>query len=113
MEIRKGHFYIADLNPRAGTEPGKLRPVVVVQTDFLNREHHPSTIICPVTTKIVDHGFPLRLRISTGESQLKQVSEIMIDQIRAIDNRRFKKYLGMLSQDNFEKLQRQLKLILL
>ena len=38
MEIKKGHVYIAGLNPRIGTEPGKVRPVVVVQTEFLG--HH-------------------------------------------------------------------------
>ena len=30
---RHGHLYLADLNPRFGTEPGKLRPVVVIQSD--------------------------------------------------------------------------------
>lgn len=51
MEIRKGHVYTADLNPQIGTEPGKVRPVVVVQTDLLNGIH-PSTVICPITTRI-------------------------------------------------------------
>ena len=35
MEIHKWHVCIADLKPRTGTEPGKVRPVVVVQTDLL------------------------------------------------------------------------------
>ena len=39
MEIDKGHIYIADLNPRIGTEAGKVRPVVVVQIDLLNGIH--------------------------------------------------------------------------
>ena len=39
MEIKKWHVYLADLNPHMGTEPGKVRPVVVVQTDLLNEIH--------------------------------------------------------------------------
>ena len=36
MKIKKFGIYIADLNPRHGTELGKIRPVVVVQTNLLN-----------------------------------------------------------------------------
>ncbi|MBL7995124.1 type II toxin-antitoxin system PemK/MazF family toxin, partial [bacterium] len=49
MTIRKFHVYTANLNPRFGTESGKLRPVVVIQTDLLN-PIHPSTIVCPIST---------------------------------------------------------------
>ena len=34
--IRHGELRVADLNPRRGTEAGKLRPVVILQTDLLN-----------------------------------------------------------------------------
>ncbi|MFN2427725.1 MAG: type II toxin-antitoxin system PemK/MazF family toxin, partial [Candidatus Binatia bacterium] len=43
MKIRRGVLYLADLSPRLGTEPGKTRPVLVVQTDLLNETGHPST----------------------------------------------------------------------
>ncbi|MCY7328866.1 MAG: type II toxin-antitoxin system PemK/MazF family toxin, partial [Saprospiraceae bacterium] len=33
--INKYEIWIADLSPRFGTEPGKIRPVVIVQTDLL------------------------------------------------------------------------------
>jgi len=46
MEIKKWRVYVANLDPRMGTEPGKVRPVVVVQTDLLNGTH-PSTVVCP------------------------------------------------------------------
>jgi mRNA interferase MazF len=51
MKIKQYEIWIADLNPRFGTETGKTRPVVIIQTDLLNK-HHPSTIICPITTNI-------------------------------------------------------------
>ncbi|RLD88235.1 MAG: type II toxin-antitoxin system PemK/MazF family toxin, partial [Bacteroidetes bacterium] len=47
MEIRQYDIWLADLNPRLGTEPGKTRPVLVVQTNLLNQVFHPSTLICP------------------------------------------------------------------
>lgn len=32
--MKQFEVWIADLNPRIGTEPGKTRPVLVIQTDW-------------------------------------------------------------------------------
>lgn len=66
MKLQRGWFYLADLNPRQGPEPGKTRPVLVVQTDLLNQVGHPSSLIIPVTTNIQDDAKPLRVRIKAG-----------------------------------------------
>ena len=47
-------IWIADLNPQIGTEAGKLRPVLIVQTNLLYKIQHPSTIVCPITTNVLD-----------------------------------------------------------
>ena len=112
MKIEKFHFYLADLNPRLGTEPGKVRPVVAVQTDLLNGIH-PSTIICPMTTQVVKEATILRVCIPKRESGLEKDSDILVDQIRAIDNRRFIKRLGKLASDRREKLLENLRLLVL
>ncbi len=90
-KIERGWFYLADLNPRRGTEPGKTRPVLVIQTNLLNDVGHRSTIILPVTSNIKDGAEPLRVRIPGGSDGFTVESDIMIDQIRAIDNRRLYK----------------------
>lgn len=83
----RGEVWLADLNPRRGTEPGKTRPVLIVQAQALLDAHHPSTLIIPLTTTLVDEAEPLRLRIvPTG--RLRKHSDLLIDQLRAIDNRR-------------------------
>ena len=97
MEIKKCHVYLADLNPRRGTEPGKIRPVVVVQTDLLNPVH-PSTVICPLTTNIQPKAHLLRVHLGAGEAGMSRGSDILVDQIRAIDNRRFLRHMGKLSR---------------
>jgi mRNA interferase MazF len=89
MDILRGWFYLADLNPQRGTEPGKTRPVLVIQTDMLNTVQHPSTVILPITTQIQDDATPLRVRIPAGHPGFDIDSDIMIDQIRAVDNLRF------------------------
>ena len=52
MNIRRGALYLADLSPRLGTEPGKVRPVLVIQSDLLNEAEHPSTWVLPCTTRL-------------------------------------------------------------
>ena len=101
--IQKGGVYLADLNPRFGTEPGKVRPVVVVQTNLLNG-HHPSTLVCPITTKVQPSSKLLRIHLRKGEAGLPELSDVMVDQARAIDNRRLVRYLGAVAPRTRERL---------
>jgi len=111
MEVRKWSVYLADLNPRFGTESGKTKPVVVVQTDLLNN-HYPSTIVCPLTTQIHPKSDILRVHLRKGEAGLMERSDIMVDQLRAIDNRRFLKKLGMIGSLSQKKLVENIQIIL-
>lgn len=87
MDIERGWFYLADLNPRRGTEPGKTRPVLVVQAEALNQAEHPSTVVVPVTTRVMEAPL-LRVRVPRGSPGFDVDCDLMIDQVRAIDNRR-------------------------
>ena len=110
--IKKFYIYLANLGLPSGTEPGKIRPVVVIQTDLLNKESHNSTIVCPLTSEINKFSTILRLHLPKKESNLKKASDILIDQIRAIDNRRFIKQIGKLGRKHKEQLINNLKIIL-
>ena len=59
-----GEIWLANLNPGRGTEPGKVRPVLLLQNQALLDVEHPSTIVIPLTTNLVDDAEPLRLRIT-------------------------------------------------
>jgi len=85
--IDRGTIWLANLNPQKGTEPGKTRPVLILQDQALLDAGHPSTIIIPLTTNLIDDAEPLRVRVKARE-QLERDSDLLIDQIRAIDNRR-------------------------
>jgi mRNA interferase MazF len=87
VRARRGVLYLADLNPRVGTEPGKVRPVLVVQTDLLNDAGHPSTWVLPCTTRLTGESL-LRVVLPPGIAGNREECEVMIDQSRAIDNRR-------------------------
>ncbi|MEN9385428.1 MAG: hypothetical protein RLZZ185_169 [Bacteroidota bacterium] len=109
MEIRQFDIWLANLNPSKGTEPGKTRPVVVVQTDLLN-DTHLSTLICPLTTNVQPKLEYLRVHLSKG--QLESLSDVLVDQVRAIDNTRFISKLGRLTQNQQIKLKANLRIML-
>jgi mRNA interferase MazF len=111
MRIKQFSIWIADLNPRMGTETGKVRPVIVVQTDLLNKEH-PSTIICPITTNVKLDSEILRVHLSKSKFGLKEDCDIMIDQVRAIDNKRLLKKIGEVDSIVAEKIRENLKIVL-
>jgi mRNA interferase MazF len=82
-----GSVWLANLNPGRGTEPGKVRPVLIIQNQALLDALHPSTLIIPLTTNLVEDAEPLRIRIPAREG-VERDSDLLIDQIRAIDNKR-------------------------
>ncbi|MEX5213909.1 MAG: type II toxin-antitoxin system PemK/MazF family toxin [Nitrospiraceae bacterium] len=84
---KRGEIWLADLNPRRGTEPGRTRPVLIVQARALLDAGHPSTLIIPLTTQLVDDAEPLRLRVQ-AQGKLRKDSDLLVDQLRAIDNHR-------------------------
>ena len=109
MKIKQYDIWLANLNPSRGTEPGKTRPVVIVQTNLLNEEHL-STLVCPVTTNVNPEIELLRVHLKKG--QLDKPSDILVDQIRAIDNRRLIKKIGSLTKDQVIILKENIKVVL-
>ncbi len=112
MLIEQFEIWIADLNPQIGTEPGKTRPVLTIQTNLLNKVPHPSTIVCPITTNIKKDTEILRVHLKKGTANIHQACDIMIDQIRAIDNKRLVKRIGALPEELIGMVQENIKIVL-
>ncbi len=112
MQIKQFQIWIADLNPQKGTESGKTRPVLIVQTNLLNKIPHPSTIICPITTNVKKEAEILRIHLKKGMANLHQDCDVMLDQIRAIDNKRLINKVGNLPKDLIERIKENIKIII-
>ncbi|MCD6293700.1 MAG: type II toxin-antitoxin system PemK/MazF family toxin [Deltaproteobacteria bacterium] len=91
MNIKRYEIYFADLNPTVGSEIKKVRPVVIISQDEMNK-YLKTVVVCPLTSKL----HPLwrtRLRIKCTNKN----AEIAVDQIRTISKQRLKKKLDKLS----------------
>jgi mRNA interferase MazF len=108
VKVKRGRLYLADLNPGRGTEAGKLRPVLVIQTDLLNDVPHPSTWVLPCTTRLTGENL-LRVPLPRGMAANRQDCEVMIDQSRAIDNRRFARALKPVPRSILREVEEKLR----
>ncbi len=112
MVYKRGGIYLANFNPSKGTESGKIRPCIVVQNNLLNETGHPSTTVLPLTSQLIDDAAPLRYRLSQREN-LESESDVMIDQIRTVDNRRITSaLLAVLLESELIEVEEYLKIVL-
>lgn len=84
---KNGEIWLANLNPNKEIEPGKTRPVLILQSQTLLNLEHPSTVIIPLTSQLTENTYPLRIRVD-AQDKLTKSSDLLLDQIRAIDNKR-------------------------
>jgi mRNA interferase MazF len=113
MNIKQFDIWLANLNPAGGTVPGKIRPVVIMQTNHLNRVNHPSTIILPITSDVYKETELLRINLAPNtENGLEKESAILIDQIRAIDNKKLIQRIGAISPSLHKAIKKSLDIVL-
>ena len=117
VNVLRGEIW--EVNPEPQThmnEPGKRnRTALVIQTDILNKSGHPTTMVVMGTTSVKRDKdyFPLRVAL-VNQSGLAQETDLLIDQIRAISNRRLMgaKALATLSVNHLKRVEDALKLLI-
>lgn len=112
MEIRRGHLYLVDFNPKIKTKPGKLRPAIVLQSDLVSEAGYPSTIVVPATTQLVEDAGLLRLRLKRGVAGIERDSDVLIGQLIAVANESFKREIGALPLALLRELERRVRIVL-
>ncbi|NQW66369.1 MAG: type II toxin-antitoxin system PemK/MazF family toxin [Burkholderiales bacterium] len=116
-KFQRGQIWEVDLEPQSHKEePGKRkRPALVIQTDLLNDSGHPTTIVVVGTSQVRRHKdyFPLRLALP-HQPGLPLETDLLIDQVRAISNRRFlgDQPLTHLNPAQLKRVEEALKLLM-
>jgi mRNA interferase MazF len=91
LDIKRYDIYFADLNPAMGSEIQKVRPVVVVSQDEMNK-YLDTVVVCPLTSKLHPR-WRTRIQIKCANKN----AEIAVDQIRTISKQRLKNRIDQLS----------------
>ena len=113
MSIKQFDLWVADLLPGKGNIPGKVRPVVILQTNLLNNAGHPTTIICPLTSDMTKESKILRININANVyNGLEKDSAILAEQIRTIENSKLLNCIGNLDDKYRAQLKKSILTIL-
>ena len=100
MQIKQYEIYYADLNPTVGQELKKIRPVLIVSKNDMNK-YSDTVVVCPLTSK-VHPRWRSRIQVTCdGEP-----AEIAVDQIRAISKKRIKEKIDQLTPDDAFQVRR-------
>lgn len=85
--MRRGEIWVGNLNPNRGNEVGKIRPVLILQADFLLAQGEPTVIVLPLTTQVRKSKEPLHVTIAARD-RLRQTCQVMPEQPRTLDRTR-------------------------
>ncbi len=101
--MKQQEIWYANFDPIQGREQSGIRPVVIVSGDNLNT-HSDLKIVCPITSKIKKYTGSLFLQ-KDNTNKLTKDSEVLVFQIRTIDETRFIKKIGTITDLQLEKIR--------
>jgi len=102
MDYKKCDIVTVNLNPKKGHEVGKTRPAVIISNDDEN-DILDTVILMPLSTDLIDNMDPYKMRITQREN-LKQNSDILINQVRTLSKLRIKEKIATVSNDEYENI---------
>lgn len=107
-KIKRGQIYYADLSPVVGSEQGGYRPVLIIQNDMGNR-YSPTTIAAVITTRKTKANLPTHIWLNS-ECGLPKESMVECEQVRTIDKKRLKSFMGQVSEEVLAEIDKGLKI---
>ena len=107
-EILKGQIYYADLSPTVGSEQGGLRPVLIIQNNTGNH-YSPTTIIAIITSRHTKAKLPTHIWLN-DECGLPKESMVECEQVRTLDKKRLKEFMGTVSKEVMQEIDKGLKI---
>ena len=101
----RGDIYYADMEPHIGSEQGGTRPVVVLQNDVGNR-YAPTLIVATVTSRTEKKKYQPTHVLIAHNTAFEKPSVVQLEQIFTIDKSRVQRFLGRLTQDEMQEIEK-------
>ncbi len=107
MEVSRGDIFYVDFTPVVGCEQGGIRPALIIQNNIGNR-YSPTIIVAAITSRMGKNRLPTHVPLKGEKIGLWKNSIVMLEQIRTIDRSRLHTYLGHISNNYLQQVDRAL-----
>ena len=104
MTIKRGEIWLADLNPTRGSEQAGKRPVLILQSDSINK-FTTTFLAIPLTTNLRRAVLPTCVLLSAGEGGRAHDSVALCHQLRVLDKLRLTRRLGLVSEQTMAAIE--------
>ncbi len=104
MIINRGEIWLAELNPVRGSEQAGTRPILIMQTNAINR-FTTTVLAIPFTTNLRRAALPSCVQVAAGEGGLANDSVVLCHQLRVLDKTRLTKKLGAVGDAMLVKIE--------
>ena len=108
--MKQNEIWYANLDPIEGREQRGVRPVVIVSGNNLN-DHSDLKIVCPLSSQVKNYAGTLLLK-RDSTNKLTRDSEVLVFQIRTIDQSRLIKKIGEITEEQMQRIHFYLNEIL-
>lgn len=102
--MNRGEIYWINFEPSIGSEITKIRPAIIVSNSFSNLSLQRVQVI-PVTSN-TSKVYPCEALVFVKD----KVGKAMADQITTIDKSRVKGFIGLLSEQDINKINKIIRL---
>ena len=102
---RRGDIYLVDLGKNIGSEQGGCRPVLAIQNNVGNH-YGPTLIVAPITSRFWKKSNQPTHSVLMGVPNLTSPSVVLTEQIITIDKTRVMKYLGKVSDEQMNNIDK-------
>ena len=110
--MERGEIWWADLGRPRGSEPGRRRPVLVVQSDDFNRSRIATVIVVATTTNMALAFAPGNVVCRPRTTGLRQPSVINVSQVTTVDRKHLTERIGRVSEPMMQQVDDGLRLVL-
>ena len=108
--IRRGALFYADLDPVVGSEQGGTRPILILQNDVGNY-FSPTVVAAAITSRRDKTHLPTHVLLDHVPG-LAPTSLLLLEQIRTVDRRRLRGYIGQISKEKMREVDNALSISL-
>lgn len=110
--VAQGDVFWVDTGEPYGSDPGYVRPFVVVQNNLFNLSGISTAVTCGLTSNLRRAMNPGNVLLDEGEANLPRRSVINVSRVFTFDKEQLRDRIGTLSPERIREVLRGINLLL-